>query len=859
MSDTLGKLAYLGMGKVNADLAEIEATKASTSYVDSQISTIGDATPKDVYATVELLEAAFPTGTTGIYIVGADWYYWNTTAWTNGGVYQATGESVDSRTSQNGTVYEGVGEALREETDVDRSRRVKFIDTGGISYNADFIKEASLNTNKDTFRYRYMAPIASYHAGSVTISNNLVGFEQKHLQVHLSSEDNNDCLINLVLLNNKYNFNIGTPTTIEEGIELNSDNNYSAVVDIFFQDSKYDQFLSDLDLPCVLTLTNTFVSPNYVNIDPRTILISVVDMGESTEYHNLKNVSYAKYAGASKFAKQAKRSDHADTADTADNATHATNSNHADTADNATHATNSDNSISSDKALIAEALSSSNYVKYGEVYGSYNGVDGAAPFVTSDMTGMTYTVELSQGYSGWFVGFKGLFGTRDTLRGCKMRLTLLIESETLDDSNIHLAITTQNGDLGPTAEGIYLPDPSLGVLTRETYDIDEYLSRKTFYDDYTGNVGIILLMSVGPTSDMLTDTFHVKMQIELLDSDDDIFNKPVASGVLDIDMENLKGFSPSDYTLMADYDALTARVDGLSGTILEYITAWGDSLTAGGGWTTRIAELSGLPVYNGGTGGESSKTIAARQGGDVMMLNNVTIPATTTPVTVATKADGGIPTQLGEMATPLLQGGAHVNPCYLGDVKGTLVYTGSDYADPDGTWTFTRESSGNEVIINRPTALRTDFDINRNASYMILFVGANGGYASNDALVELHKKMIAHHKGSMDKVLIVGFSKSGCTEASMLDYETTMRNAFGRRFVSVRKYLSTPIYSNDVIVSSYGLDDAGITPTAEDLVQVAVGSVPPSLRVDSVHYNTACKTVLGDMFYKRMVELNMFQ
>lgn len=39
----------------------------------------------------------------------------------------------------------------------------------------------------------------------------------------------------------------------------------------------------------------------------------------------------------------------------------------------------------------------------------------------------------------------------------------------------------------------------------------------------------------------------------------------------------------------------------------------GDSLTAGGGWTTTLGNLAGMPVYNGGTGGESARTIVARQ------------------------------------------------------------------------------------------------------------------------------------------------------------------------------------------------------------------------------------------------------
>jgi hypothetical protein len=48
-------------------------------------------TPKGVYQTLTDLQTAYPTGTTGIYVVRADgnWYYWNSTAWTIGGSYLA--------------------------------------------------------------------------------------------------------------------------------------------------------------------------------------------------------------------------------------------------------------------------------------------------------------------------------------------------------------------------------------------------------------------------------------------------------------------------------------------------------------------------------------------------------------------------------------------------------------------------------------------------------------------------------------------------------------------------------------------------------------------------------------------------
>jgi len=67
------------------------------------LSLKGDSgSPKGVYATLALLQSAFPTGTTGVYVVTADgkWYYWSGSAWVAGGTYQATGIADNSITGK---------------------------------------------------------------------------------------------------------------------------------------------------------------------------------------------------------------------------------------------------------------------------------------------------------------------------------------------------------------------------------------------------------------------------------------------------------------------------------------------------------------------------------------------------------------------------------------------------------------------------------------------------------------------------------------------------------------------------------------------------------------------------------------
>lgn len=72
--------------------------------IENQVQQVASGSPKGAYATLAALQAAYPTGAEGIYVVSADghWYYWSGSAWTDGGVYQsAVGVVPDTRTIDN--------------------------------------------------------------------------------------------------------------------------------------------------------------------------------------------------------------------------------------------------------------------------------------------------------------------------------------------------------------------------------------------------------------------------------------------------------------------------------------------------------------------------------------------------------------------------------------------------------------------------------------------------------------------------------------------------------------------------------------------------------------------------------------
>ena len=82
------------------DQFEEEIDNRVTS-VENELSSVAQGSPKGVYATLSDLENAYPSGTTGIYVVSANghWYYWNGSAWIDGGAYL----SVQNAVSHSGT------------------------------------------------------------------------------------------------------------------------------------------------------------------------------------------------------------------------------------------------------------------------------------------------------------------------------------------------------------------------------------------------------------------------------------------------------------------------------------------------------------------------------------------------------------------------------------------------------------------------------------------------------------------------------------------------------------------------------------------------------------------------------------
>lgn len=443
-------------------------------------------------------------------------------------------------------------------------------------------------------------------------------------------------------------------------------------------------------------------------------------------------------------------------------------------------------------------------------------------------------VKIEKGNESWAYVNGVELGSKDFLRGKKL-VVYIQDIPNNNDHQISLDVFNISSSQASWSNAINLRNQiKIGQLN--ILDLDSIINEPKF--NSTPTLYFIQGIQKGhsqslPGEVLTNNSSHYRYKIGLINPNE----------LSTVFADSLKGFNATDYYTKSEMEE---RLQDFvtENEYEEYITCWGDSLTAMGGWTQKLAQLTGLPVYNGGTGGETSKTIMARQGGDVMLVNNITIPSAKSPVTLATmKDDKGISTYFGNKVTPLLQGGGHMNPCTIGDVEGTLRWTGSSHADTTGIWTFTRNNVGEEVVINRPTALVTNYDRTKNKpKVMIIFIGQNGGWDNITHLIQQHRLMIEHSQCT--DFLVLGLSSGSAS--SRKAYEDAMKNEFGRRFFSLRAYLS-----------QYGLEDLGIEPTERDLSMMEQGITPQSLLMDSVHYTNDCRALIGQLVYKQLKELNM--
>ena len=269
--------------------------------------------------------------------------------------------------------------------------------------------------------------------------------------------------------------------------------------------------------------------------------------------------------------------------------------------------------------------------------------------------------------------------------------------------------------------------------------------------------------------------------------------------------------------------------------LLPRIVCWGDSLTVSldekSAFPDILRSLSGCEVINYGVESETASMIAMREGGLRVNVKATVIPADVNliPVFLRTEDDGHV--------FFLEHGDGGVNPCVISGIEGQLEKL-------NGSYYFKRNTKGERIAVEEGTQFKTHGMIDaRMGDVLVIFAGTNDlPNAKNVSnIISLEKSMLDAAK--CDKYIIVGLTYAGgIPEIDAVN--EAMAKEFGDHFVDIRKYML-----------NYGLADAGIKPTANDLADIKKGEIPSSLRSDYVHGNKHYHRLLGEQIYRRMQQL----
>jgi len=278
----------------------------------------------------------------------------------------------------------------------------------------------------------------------------------------------------------------------------------------------------------------------------------------------------------------------------------------------------------------------------------------------------------------------------------------------------------------------------------------------------------------------------------------------------------------------------------------------GDSLTAGAGGNgtsypgvlQQLLTASGRPgvVRNLGVGGEQSSDMAARYAGGTMLAMPAggVWPDQGSVDVVVTNDDKA------STASFIVQNNVGLNPCTFAGVPGTWSLA---WSAASSKYVATRNAAGTAFAVTKPAPIISAASKDRASDILIVWAGRNNATQTARVLSDI-ATMVNHQRAATPIWLVIGILNGAGEGIGTSVYNAvtasaaTEKQLYGRRFIDARRYLI-----------DYGLQDAKITPTAQDTADVSADIVPSSLRSDAIHLNAIGYQLVGQLVYDRLVEI----
>ena len=257
-----------------------------------------------------------------------------------------------------------------------------------------------------------------------------------------------------------------------------------------------------------------------------------------------------------------------------------------------------------------------------------------------------------------------------------------------------------------------------------------------------------------------------------------------------------------------------------------------------------------IPVVNMGSGKESTYTVLGRAGTvPYVVSSDFEIPADSTPVPITFRSSAGEYVRV----TPLTGGDGGLNPVTINGIQGTLSVNTEDYNYSGSlNYAFSRSTPGAPTSIESGSVIESGAaDLYRDYIHVIL-IGVYGEYNNADDLVRQVKSLLSRQTKNSDRFIVLGpyIDSTYSTSTYGLDaIDSAMMQAFGNRYISIRKYLVGDGYA-----------DANIKPTDEDQYYISQNLVTPSFKVSShsEELNSRAHKLIGKLVFNRMQSLGYF-
>ena len=252
-----------------------------------------------------------------------------------------------------------------------------------------------------------------------------------------------------------------------------------------------------------------------------------------------------------------------------------------------------------------------------------------------------------------------------------------------------------------------------------------------------------------------------------------------------------------------------------------------------------------IPVANMATGKETTYTVLGRAGAIPFVLaEDLVVPAGTDPVDIKFDSLGG------QHVAPLTGGDLNFNNVTIDGIEGRIELNTESY-NYNGypAYTFTRITPGQESTLPKGAVIKVSSE-NLYKDYIhVVLIGMYGEYLNADDLVNQVKALLARQTQNSERFIVLGPYSYNMYMSSMDDVDNAMVQAFGNRYISIRKYLIGDGYT-----------DAGIKPSGEDVYYIAQEMVPPTFRVasQSEELNSLAHKLIGKLVYTRMDNLGYF-